>query len=151
MDILRRNTDYAVRAMVHLARHWNNGSVATRRLADEEGISYQLACKLMQRLHKAGLVSSSMGPRGGFGLGRKPADINLGQVVAAIQGPLTVNRCVWGIDVCRRQKTCPVSKKLIELQEHLDNYLQSITLEELLHSRNPGKKATSGGHKRAKR
>jgi len=133
--------------MVHLARHWENGSVPTRRLAAEEVISYQLACKLMQRLHNAGLVESRMGPRGGFGLSRKPSDINLAQVIEAIQGPLTVNRCVLGVDACPRQKSCPVSRKMIELQKHLDKYLQSITLAELVRSRSFGEKERSNAGK----
>jgi len=123
--------------MVHLARHRENGSVATRRLAAEEGVSYQLACKLMQRLHNAGLVESSM--------------INLAQVIEAIQGPLTVNRCVLGVDACPRQKSCPVSRKMIELQKHLDKYLQSITLAELVRSRSFGEKERSNAGKGTKR
>ena len=77
MDILRRNTDYALRLMVSLAREYGKGALATRTLAEDEDVSYQLACKLMQRLHAAKLVESCMGPKGGFRLSRKPADISI--------------------------------------------------------------------------
>jgi DNA-binding IscR family transcriptional regulator len=64
MDILRRNTDYALRAVAHLAAHYGDGAVSTRQVALEEEIPYQLACKLMQKLHDSRLVESCMGPMG---------------------------------------------------------------------------------------
>ena len=81
MDILRRNTDYALRLMVNLAGQEQDGSVSTRVLAEEEQVSYQLACKLMQQLHAGGFVESCMGPRGGFRLGRPAGQISILEVI----------------------------------------------------------------------
>ena len=138
MDILRRNTDYALRAMVNLAGHYGQEPVSTREIAQAEDISYQLACKLMQKLHNAGLLKSSMGPKGGFVLSRKPTKINLMEIIRVIQGPLSLNRCVLSKEVCNRQKNCKVTVKLAKLQKYISNYLEDITLDELMHSR--GKK-----------
>jgi len=135
MDVIRRNTDYALRAMVNLARKYEKGATSTRQVAVEEDIPYQLACKLLQKLHKAKLVKSCMGPKGGFRLSRKPSDINVQQVIEAIQGPIRLNRCLLGRPSCPRQNNCSINKKLKELQEHIDGYLCSITLDDLLHSR----------------
>jgi len=140
MDILRRNTDYALRAMVNLARHYRNGSAPTRTLAAQENIPYQLACKLMQKLQSARLVASYMGPKGGFRLSRKPSLINLLDVIEAIQGPIRLNRCLLGRNVCVRQKSCPVRAKLAELQQSMNSHLGAITLDELLQSRSLRKK-----------
>ena len=135
MDVIRRNTDYALRAMVNLAGHYRNEPVSTRTLSDEEEISYQLACKLMQKLHDAKLVESCMGPKGGYQLRSEPAKINILEIIEVIQGPLSFNRCLLSIDACSRKKDCPISKKLADLQKYVGNYLSGITLDELLRSR----------------
>lgn len=132
MDVIRRNTDYALRAMVYLARHYGNGAVSTRTIATKENISYQLACKLMQKLNKARLVESYMGPKGGFRLGREPAKISMAEVITAIQGPISLNRCLVSSKACERQKTCSLRAKLVGLQEHIAKYVSGISMEEML-------------------
>ena len=142
MDILRRNTDYALRLAVNLAKHHGEASLSTRVLAEAEDVSYQLACKLMQKLHGAGLVESDMGPKGGFRLSRAPEEVPILEVIEAIQGPLRLNRCLLGDGVCERQDTCPVREKMGELQEQMDGYLTKVTLGELAKSRKSIRKQT---------
>ncbi|MBN2316031.1 MAG: Rrf2 family transcriptional regulator [Sedimentisphaerales bacterium] len=133
MDVVRRNTDYAVRLMVNLARRYGDGPVSTRTASTEEQVSYQLACKLMQSLQKARLLKSMMGPKGGFSLGREPSEISLLDIISAIQGPISLNRCVLVPKVCPQHKTCTVRDKLADLQKGINDSLSGITLEDLLH------------------
>ena len=132
MDIVRRNTDYALRAMLNLAGHYGNGTVSAREVARQGGIPYQLACKLLQRLGKAKLIKSSMGPKGGFSLSKEPSKISLLQVIETIQGPVRLNRCLLSMKGCPRQRGCPVKPKLAELQKTIGDYLGSIKLDELV-------------------
>jgi len=142
MDILRRNTGYALRLAVNLAGRYGDGSVSTRALSDEEDVSYQLACKLMQRLHKEGLVESDMGPKGGFRLARPPQEVPILAIIEAIQGPLRLNRCLLGDGACQRQDGCPIRARIGRLQEQMDQYLGAVTLGELAQSRRPAQKST---------
>ena len=132
MDVVRRNTDYAVRMIVHLAKHYGNGPISTRAAAAEEHVPYQLACKLMQKLNNAKLVSSCMGPKGGFVLAAEPSKISLLEVVGVIQGPINMNRCLLGEDICPQQTTCTVRGKLASLQKDINSGLAAITLDELV-------------------
>jgi Rrf2 family protein len=142
MDIIRRNTDYALRAMINLAGNLQNGPVSTRQIAEDEDISYQLACKLMQILQKKKLVKSSMGPTGGFELARQPSKINLLQIIEVVQGPLRLNRCLLSTDNCPRKPSCPVHKKMKLLQTYIQKSLRNITLSELLKDGSKPKKRT---------
>jgi Rrf2 family protein len=117
--------------MVHLAKHYGNGPISTRAAAAEEEVPYQLACKLMQKLNNAKLVTSCMGPKGGFVLGAEPSKISLLEVVEAIQGPISINRCISDEKACSRNIICTVRQKLADIQESMTEGLAAITLEEL--------------------
>ncbi len=140
MDILRRNTDYALRVMVNMALQWRQGPISTKEMSNDMNVPYQLACKLMQRLHKAKLVKSVRGPNGGFELSKDPSRINLLKIIETIQGPVTFNRCLVDVSTCIRQPDCPVSRKLRGLQEYLVNSLSDITLNDLLQNKNSKRK-----------
>jgi len=134
MDVLRRNTDYALRMMVNLASHFNEEFISARQLVSEGNFSYQLGCKILQKLHNAKLVKSNMGPKGGFALSRKPSEINLMEIIIALQGGIRLNRCLLGGEGCEFEPECEISTKLACLQLYMDGYLGGITLEEILRS-----------------
>lgn len=151
MDVVRRNTDYAMRLMLNLAKRRENMPISTRTAASEEDVPYQLACKLMQKLQKAKLVKSSMGPRGGFVLGRKPSKISLLDVIEAIQGPISLNRCMLSFDACSRYRRCPVRAKLAGLQKSISNCLAGITFDELSQSRRKKRKEKAKNFERRRK
>jgi Rrf2 family protein len=135
MDVIRRNTDYALRAMVHLGRHYGQDALSARQIAEDQNFSYTLASKLMQRLQKAGLVESIMGAKGGFRLSRDPSQINLQEVIETIQGPIRLSTCLLGVKTCCKYGTCPIRKKLGGLQQEISDFLTGTTLGELLKMR----------------
>ena len=132
MDVLRRNTDYGLRIMASLARHFDKNLISARQLADEGNFSYELGCKILQKLHKAGLVKSSMGPKGGFALMKEPSKITLMEIIRVLQAGIRLNRCLADGEGCEFQPDCQVHKKLAILQSNIEDYLSSITLAEML-------------------
>jgi len=136
MDVLRRNTDYGLRMMVTLAEHFNNSQlISARQLASDGHFSYQLGCKLLQKLHRAELVKSSMGSKGGFTLSREPSKITLMEIIKVLQGPIRLNRCLLGGEGCEFQPDCEISTKLSCLQLYIDGYLNDITLAEIVRAK----------------
>ena len=135
MDVLRRNTDYGMRMMAALTEHFSDGQlISARQLANSCRFSYQLSSKILQKLHKAGLVSSGMGPKGGFALSKQPSEITLMDIVKALQGEVRLNRCLLGGDGCEFQADCEINTKLSGLQLYIDGYLGGITLAEIVKS-----------------
>jgi len=133
MDLIRRNTDYALRIAAQLAGAFATGKpLSARALARDNDVSYVLACKLLQKMAASGLVESTMGPKGGFFLAKKPEAITFRQVIEAVQGPVSVIRCVVGGFKCPKKATCPVNPKLNEMQRQIDGFLGQVTLSEFI-------------------
>ena len=139
MDIIRRNTDYALRAAVEMAGRCDGAPVSAKQIAGRCRIPYQLSCKLLQRLHKAGIVKSEMGPAGGFTLGRSPSKITVRQVVEAVQGPVRFSKCLVSKSFCGLSRCCPINTELGRLQGKINTFLNGLTLKHL--SRNRKRKA----------
>ena len=133
MDLIRRNTDYALRLVTSLAAQPDTGEVmSARNLSELNKVPYTLACKLLQRYQKAGIVNSTMGPKGGFCLARRPSEITILELVETIQGTIRVNRCLIAPLVCPVQQNCPLHPKLADLQEEIQRYLRNTTLAEVI-------------------
>ncbi len=132
MDVLRKNTDYALRMMANLANNYQQGPISVKVLAKDGAVSHQFASKILQKLHDVGLVESVMGPCGGYQLCCKPQQVTLLDIVSAVQGNITVNHCSSGDDNCSRQSECKVNDKLCQLQQIMDGFLTDVTLESLL-------------------
>jgi Rrf2 family transcriptional regulator, iron-sulfur cluster assembly transcription factor len=132
MDVIRRNTDYALRLVAGLVENYGKATVSARHLAKNQDVSYELACKLLQKLSSAKLVKSSMGANGGFELVKEPAKINLYQIVQAIQGDVCFNRCVLDPKSCPKSSACAVCKELTFLQKYIEKHLRETTLNKLL-------------------
>jgi Rrf2 family protein len=81
---------YGVRAMFDLAFHGDGESAQIKDIAERQGIPPRFLEQIFQDLRRAGLVSSKRGPRGGYQLARASREISVGDVVRALEGPITV-------------------------------------------------------------
>ena len=119
----------ALHTMVLLAQN-EETSHTTRQIADTFKASEAHLSKVLQRLHKAGLVRSVRGPRGGFRLGRPSDSVTLLDVYETIEGPLTVAQCLFGTPVCR-SKTCILGGLIERVNAEVRDYLSRTRLSDL--------------------
>lgn len=132
MDLIRRNTDYALRLATNLAaRYSEENMLSARMLSKNNNVPYPLTCKLLQKYQQYGLVSSTMGPKGGFRLAKTPSEISFWDLITAIQGPVRVNRCLLGQYACPMKGHCPLHPKLVKLQQDIEKHLKMTTLADL--------------------
>ena len=103
---------YAVRALFDIAFHNDGGPTQVRDIAERQAIPPRFLEQIFQDLKRAGIVGSKRGPQGGYSLTRRAADIRLGDVVRALEGPIQLgDREVQG----RRAQASSDSKRVTEL------------------------------------
>ncbi len=128
---LSREADYAVRTIVELASRPAGRIVPLSLIAAKQLISPGYLKKIARRLASAGLVSTFRGRSGGIRLDHPAETLSLLQVISAIEGPLTLNRCLVRPGECALDRTCPVYPVWHRLQELMIQGLSSVTIAEL--------------------
>ena len=85
--------EYGVRLMVELGRDQRDQPLSLASIAEAENLPLSYMEHLVARLRQAGLVESTRGARGGYSLGRDPAEITMLEVVEALEGPIVPMEC----------------------------------------------------------
>jgi len=129
---ITRQADYAVRAVLHLAKVGGTERSATSVIAREQNIPPSFLAKIISQLSIAGLLHTSRGARGGVILARDPKDITLLEVVEAIDGPIQLNECVGDSGACMFDKACPIKPVWCDAQEELVRRLKATNFADLL-------------------
>jgi Rrf2 family iron-sulfur cluster assembly transcriptional regulator len=81
---------YGVRALFDIAFHSDGGPTQIKDIAEREVIPVRFLEQIFQELRRAGLVGAKRGPRGGYLLARPAEEIRLGDVVRALEGPISI-------------------------------------------------------------
>src|SRR2546426_7433860 len=89
-----KRADYGLMAIHYIAVHDDVGAVSAKRIAEEFGIPPELLAKILQRLAKRRVIVSQNGPKGGYVLSRHPSNITEGEGVRAVEGPISIGRCL---------------------------------------------------------
>lgn len=126
---------YAVTAMLDLALHATSGPVKLAEISERQGISLSYLEQLFTRLRKKGLVKSTRGPGGGYSLSRESDDIAVSEVIIAVDENVDTTRC-GGMGNCHNDQRCLTHELWMELSSQIRNFLDEITLGELM--RNAG-------------
>jgi Rrf2 family protein len=125
---LTYTAEYAIRAMLHLSSI-PLGSVANiATISREWSIPEAFLRKIIAQLSKAGLISSQRGLGGGVQLAKDPAALTLLDIVEAVEGKITLNKCLVSDDACPRAEWCSVHTIWGEAQEALKSVLRRENL-----------------------
>ena len=136
MEISRR-TDYGVRVILDLSCLSQAERASTQDISERQNIPTPFLAKIISQLALAGLVTTYRGAGGGVTLSRPASDINLLQVIEALEGPIRLNRCVIEPAACPRNGHCPVHDIWANAQAELTATLASTTFAELADTPSP--------------
>jgi len=130
MGLLNRDTDYAVRAILHIANS-DKKRVSTSELENELDLPRPFMRKLFQILQKKGVLKSHKGNNGGFSLAKNEHDIYLLDIIKIFQGEISMADCYLKKKICPNINSCPLRKKLLNIEDKVLNELSNITIASL--------------------
>jgi Rrf2 family iron-sulfur cluster assembly transcriptional regulator len=137
---------YAVTAMLDLALHQGKGPITLADIAQRQGISLSYLEQLFSKLRKRGLVSSVRGPGGGYSLGKGPAEIFVAEVILAVDENVDTTRC-GGAHNCQDNERCLTHDLWHDLSDRIYEYLNQISLDDLMTRRGVKEVADRQEHK----
>ncbi|HHV59597.1 MAG TPA: Rrf2 family transcriptional regulator [Clostridiaceae bacterium] len=124
---------YALRMMVDLAQHQNEGFISLKDIANRQGISKKYLEQIIPILNRASFLRASRGFAGGYQLLKSPKDYTVGDVMRAIEGSLAPVACLEGeTNNCPRCAECPTLFVWEGLQKVQTEYLDGITIQDIL-------------------
>lgn len=124
-------TDYATVVLTVLAAEPAT-VLSAAGLAERAGLEVTTVSKLLKPLAQAGLVESFRGAAGGYRLARGPADINLVEIVEAMEGPLAMTECSVHGGACGIERSCSVRGNWRRINDVVVAALREVTLAQML-------------------
>ena len=124
---------YALRMMLDLAEHQNNGYIALKDIASRQNISKKYLEQIVPVLNRSDILQTNRGFQGGYRLARPPKDYTVGSILRLTEGSLAPVACLDHEPLdCERQHDCITLPLWKGLNKVINEYLDSVTLQDLL-------------------
>jgi Rrf2 family protein len=127
-----RQADYALRAVTEIARLPEGERIATATIAAQQNIPLPFLAKIVSQLVVRGVLETVRGASGGVSLARPPETISMREIIEAIDGPISLNRCTRDPSVCEQMEACPFCEIFVEAQQELATRLDRTNLQALV-------------------
>ena len=125
--------EYAIRATIYIAQQSLEGNrVSLKAISNEIDSPVAFTAKILQQLTRNKIITSVMGPTGGFEITNAQIDsIRLSNIIDAIDGDHIYHGCGLGLRECDASKPCPVHNKFAKIRNDLRKMLNETSLLEL--------------------
>ena len=132
--------EYAIRATLLLASHSLEGKRASvKDIAEATGSPVAFTAKVLQQLHRGGIVQSVQGKQGGFEIDpEQMKNTRLSQIVALMDGDRVFTGCGLGLPTCNALKPCPMHDRFASVRNELRAMLEGTTVLDLALGLNHG-------------
>lgn len=129
--IFSKKCEYGMQAILYLAAQEMGTMVSSDEISKVLKIPREFISKILQSLRESGLIFSTKGKAGGFGLAKDPSRIKLIDVVSAIDGLDIFDNCVLGFPECSPTHPCPVHETWGVLRTQTYDMLTKETVDKL--------------------
>ena len=131
---ITQEADYGLRVVIYLCKLGYGEKVESKTISEKEGIPLRFLLKLLRKLIQVDILRSYKGAKGGYAINKLPEQINLRDVIEAIDGPICVNRCVIQPSFCNLNISgvCIVHRAMTKVQKSLNAELESIDFKQLV-------------------
>jgi Rrf2 family protein len=136
---INSRTDYALRAVLEIAARMQRPNPVTRdEISEAQNIPRRYLATILTDLRRAGLVTASRGPEGGYCLAKSPELISLADVIRAVDGPLTQVGGVRPENLEYRGSAANLGHVWLELRAAERKLLETTTLHQVLRGEDNG-------------
>ena len=123
---------YALRVMIDLALNRNGKYITLKDIAERQEISNKYLEQIISLLNKAGYLETARGNTGGYKLAKEPKEYKIGDILRATEGDLAPIYCLTEEGECNKQKSCKTYSFWNGLDDVINEYIYSKTLEDLI-------------------
>ena len=124
---------YALRMLIDLASHIDEGFVSLKDIAERQGISKKYLEQIVPMLNKDGILRTNRGNRGGYQLAKAPSEISVGDILHSTEGNLAPVSCLeFEPNECPRREECATLYIWEGLYKVVTDYLNTITLQDII-------------------
>ena len=124
---------YALRLMVDLAEHKENGFIALKDIAKRQNISKKYLEQIVPVLNGSGLLTTNRGNRGGYKLSKEPSEDTVGDILRITEGSVAPVSCLeTEMNYCERHSCCQTLYIWEGLYKVVNEYLDGITIQDIL-------------------
>ncbi|MBM3335606.1 Rrf2 family transcriptional regulator [Candidatus Sumerlaeota bacterium] len=134
MNLVPQKTQYALRAVFELARHFGNRPTKIAEIARTQAIPIRFLEVILNQLKQGGFVASQRGSDGGYYLVSNPAELTVGDVMRFLQGPLFTVSCMNGSarERCALAGNCVFLPMWEKVAQAVSEVYDSTTLQSLV-------------------
>ncbi|MDF1612119.1 MAG: Rrf2 family transcriptional regulator [Stygiobacter sp.] len=135
--IYTKTGEYAIRAILFLARQPKEALIMSSEIAEKEDIPAHYLAKILQRMAKYGYVDSFKGRGGGFKITEFAKKSSILEIVERVEGPVINLKCITGLKECDEENPCPLHEEWAELRNRIYNLISSRTVQEVAEEYTP--------------
>ncbi|GAB4280228.1 MAG: Rrf2 family transcriptional regulator [Candidatus Rifleibacteriota bacterium] len=130
--MITREADYALRAIIYLAKNKSKGFCPTIDICEKMLIPYRFLRKISRKLVDSGIAEAQRGKQGGLALAVDPEKYSLLDVLKVFDArSLAVNLCSKEDNSCERKKECEVHEVFLGIQKNLEKEFDAIKIADL--------------------